>query len=591
MIKKLAQLAPLRKDSRRDSRRDNPLLQVRIPAWRSHASMVVMSLAFLALAGRTAYLQLVTTEYLQQQGESRYMRTLDLPATRGKILDRNGVVLASSLPAKAIWAIPEDVDASKAKLKQLAALLAVSEADLKKKLANDDRSFVYLKRQVDADIAEKIAKLQIEGIHQRKEYKRYYPEGESLAHVVGFTNTEDLGVEGIERGQQGSLAGRSGSRRVIKDRMGRVIEDIEAVREPFDGKDIDLSIDSKVQYLAFAAVRDAVASNRAKAGSAVVLDVRTGEVLALANWPTYNPNQRGRMIEDHQRNRALTDVFEPGSTMKPFTAALALELGKFKPHTVIATAPGKLVIGNRTIGDAHPHGDLTVEQVIQKSSNVGTAKMAMTMQAQELWGMYNSLGFGHAPNLGFPGTRAGVLRPHKNWRAVEQATMSYGHGLSVSLLQMARAYTVFARDGDLIPLTLSRTGQPVDGVRVMKPQTAKSIRKMLEMSVAEGGTAPLANVEGFRVAGKTGTSHKIEGGVYVNKYVSSFVGFAPASDPRVVIAVMIDEPSAGKYYAGEVAAPVFSRITGDVLRTLRVQPDAPFRVQLDKPVEAVKESV
>ncbi len=568
----------------------HPLLRVRLPAHRSQVLMLCVAIGFAALAARVVWLQVFSQEFLQRQGESRYARTIELPASRGKIFDRNGIVLASSLPARAVWAAPEQVEATPAQLVQLARLLKVGETTLRARLADSDRTFVYLKRQVEPDIAAQIAALDIPGIYQQREYKRHYPEGETIAHVVGFTNVEDSGQDGIELAKNTVLAGEPGSRRVIRDRLGRVIEDIGATREPHNGSDLALSIDAKIQYLAFDAMREAVREHKAKAGAAVVLDVRTGEILALTNWPTYDPNSRGQLTGAQLRNRVLTDTFEPGSTMKPFTAALALELGQVRPDTVIQTAPGRLTIGGRTIGDAHPYGALTVEEVIQKSSNVGTAKMALAMPPKKMWEFFTALGFGQAPRIGFPGAVAGRLRPYRNWRPIEQATMSYGHGLSVSLMQVARAYTVFARNGDLVPVSMFRVGKPVDGVQVMRPQTARAVRHMLELAAGPDGTAPLAQIPGYRVAGKTGTAYKQENGRYVRRYVASFVGFAPASDPRVVVAVMIDEPSAGGYYGGMVAAPVFARIAEDALRALRVAPDAPL-AQVVLPADAVKESM
>jgi cell division protein FtsI (penicillin-binding protein 3) len=571
------------------ARRNNPLLGIKLPAFRSHLVMLLIALAFVSLAARAAYLQVFTHTYLQKQGGKRYERSVDLPASRGKIVDRNGQVLASSVPAHAIWAIPDQVDASPEKLRELAKLLGVPERELARKLADEDRTFVYLKRQVEDEAASKIAALNISGIHRRNEYKRIYPEGETLAHVVGFTNVEDVGQEGVELGQQKLLGGRPGMRRVIKDGRGHIVDDLQAIREPMDGRDLSLSVDTKIQFLAHSALRAAVRDHRAKAGAAVVLDVQTGEVLALSNWPTYNPNERGQLSGAQLRNRVITDTFEPGSTMKPFTVALALELGKVRPKTVIQTAPGKLTIGPDTIGDAHMHGPLTVEEVIQKSSNVGTAKMALSMNAREMWDMYVALGFGQAPELGFPGAVAGKVRPHKKWKPIEQATMSYGHGLSVSLMQLARAYMVFARDGEMAPLTLFKPDHPATGTAVIKPETARAVRKMLEMAAGPDGTAPKAQIAGYRVAGKTGTSHKQENGRYVKKYVASFVGFAPASNPRVIVAVMVDEPSNGKHYSGDVAAPLFAKITGDALRALHVAPDAPL-ANLVMPIRGVAES-
>ena len=571
---------PARKSARRD-RADrigfnaNPLLTVALPAWRSKLMLFLLFVGFIALASRTFYLMGgVSTGFLQRQGEARYARTLDIPATRGLITDRNGVVLASSVPARAVWAIPEDVDAGPEQLNTLARLLQMSVGELKRRLADEDRTFVYLRRQVDADAAERIAELKLAGVHSTREFKRHYPEGATNAHVIGFTNVEDRGQEGIELAHERLLAGRAGSRRVIKDRLGRIVDDAW-LREPRDGKEVALSIDNRIQYIAHAALKNALEKSRAKAGAAIVFDVKTGEVLALASLPTFDPNLRGRLAGDAIRNRVLTDTFEPGSTMKPFSIAAALEAGKVKVDTRIQTAPGRLTIGNRTIGDAKPHGMLTVEQVVAQSSNVGTAKIALELPAQTLWDAYTSVGFGQAPRLDFPGAVTGRLRPAKTWRPIEQATISYGHGVSVTLIQLARAYSVFANDGWLVPLTLLRADTAAMPVRAMSSDTARAMRKMLEMAVGPEGTAPAARIPAYRVAGKTGTAYKIKNGQYVKEYVASFVGFAPVSDPRIVVAVMIDEPL-GQYYGGQVAAPVFAAITASALRTLQVSPDAPL---------------
>lgn len=554
----------------------NPLLTVALPAWRSKLLLFMLFVGFVALGGRAFYLMGgVTTDFLQRQGEARYARTLEIPATRGRVTDRNGIVLASSVPARAVWAIPDDVVATPAQVADLARLLGMNPAEVKRRLADEDRSFVYLRRQVDVEVVDRIAALKIPGVHSSREFKRHYPEGPTSAHLVGFTNVEDRGQEGIELAHESTLAGRSGSRRVIKDRLGRVVED-DWLREPVDGRDLALSIDSRVQYIASSALKSAIDKHQAKAGAVIVLDVASGEVLALANWPSYDPNVRGRFAADAIRNRVITDTFEPGSTMKPFAVATALELGKVRPETRIQTAPGRMTIGDRTIGDAHAHGLLTVEEVVAKSSNVGTAKIALDLPAQSLWESYTALGFGQAPRMGFPGAVAGRLRPAKTWRPIEQATISYGHGVSVTLVQMARAYAALARDGELVPLTLTRADTPPAAVRVLSVETARAMRKMLEMAVADDGTAPAARIAGYRVAGKTGTAHKLKSGQYVKEYVASFVGFAPVSDPRVVIAVMIDEPTGGAYYGGQVAAPVFAQIAGASLRTLQIAPDGPL---------------
>jgi len=555
----------------------SPLLIDRVPIWRARLLLGLLLAGFAALIGRAFYLQGVQKDFLIGKGEARYERVIEMPATRGRILDRHGAVLAVSTPVKSVWAIPEDARLSPAQVRQLAALLGIEVRELARKLSSE-RDFVYLKRQIPPDLAEQIAALKLPGIHFQNEYRRYYPAGEVTAHLLGFTGAEDRGQEGIELALDAALAGQPGSRRVIKDRRGQIVEDVESIRAPQDGQDVTLAIDAKLQYLAFSQLKDAVAENRAKAGGIVILDAKSGEILALANLPAYNPNDRSRLSGAQLRNRAFTDSFEPGSTFKPFAVALALDKGLVRFDTPIQTAPGKLSIGPATIHDAHPHGMLTVAQVIQKSSNVGVSKIALNLPSQEMWSMLDKLGFGQPTRIGFPGEAGGRLRPWKHWRPIEQATMSYGHGISVTLIQLARAYQAFARDGDLLPLSLTRVAAaPAVGLRVFSEQTAKEMRAMLEMVVQPGGTAVKAQVPGYRVAGKTGTALKLEGGNYVNKYVAAFVGFAPVSDPRLIVAVMIDEPSAGKYYGGDVAAPVFAAVMGSALRALGIPPDAASR--------------
>ncbi len=552
----------------------SPLLSQPLPAWRARLLLLGLLTSFLTLVGWSLYLQGFNSSFLQEKGASRYSRVIELSATRGRIMDRHGDVLAVSTPVKSIWAIPEDARLQPAQARALAGLLEMDVRELTRKLASE-REFVFIKRQIAPPVAEKIAALNLPGIHEQREYRRYYPSAEVISHMLGFTGAEDVGQEGIELAFQDTLAGKPGSRRVIKDRRGQIVEDVESIKLPLEGKDVTLALDSKIQYLAYANLRQALLDHKAKAGGIVVLDAKTGEVLALVNLPTYNPNNRVRLAGAQLRNRALTDTFEPGSTMKPFTAALALEKGKFRFDSVIQTAPGTLTIGGATIHDAHMHGLLTVAQVIQKSSNVGAAKMALTFPPEEMWRMFDSLGFGTPLKLGFPGEVSGRLRPAKSWHPIEQATMAYGHGISVTLIQLAHAYLAFARDGDLLPLSLTRVETPpLVGKSVFSAQTAHEVRAMLELAVLPGGTAPKAQVHGYRVAGKTGTAHKLDGASYSNKYVASFVGFAPASDPRLIVAVMIDEPSAGIYYGGDVAAPVFSQVMAGSLRALGVAPDA-----------------
>jgi cell division protein FtsI (penicillin-binding protein 3) len=550
---------------------------VRLPVWRARFVAAALVAAFAVLGGRAVYLQAMKTHFLQEKGEARYSRVLEVPATRGRILDRNGEALAVSTPVKSIWAIPSDVQLSKAQAKALGSLLGTEGAALERRLGEAASDFVYLKRQVAPEVAESVHALGIRGIYQQQEYRRYYPGGEVMAHVVGFTGVDDAGQEGMELAHQASLAGRPGSRRVIKDRLGRVVEDVESIRAAQDGGDLVLSIDSKIQNLAYGALKSAVEAHRAKAGALVALDVRTGEVLALANVPSYNPNNRAKLTGAQLRNRAITDLFEPGSTLKPFTVALALESGRVSPSTSIATGPGKLTLANYTIHDVHPAASMTVAQVLQKSSNVGVAKLALAMPRESMWELFHRVGFGAAPQLAFPGAAAGRLRGHRTWRPIEQATMAYGHGISVSLLQLARAYTVFASDGELMPLTLVKTATAASGEKVLSAESARAVRAMLELAVQSGGTGQRARIMGWRVAGKTGTAHKLENGSYsANRYLASFVGLAPASAPRLVVAVMIDEPSAGQHYGGTVAAPVFAQVVQGALRLMRVPHDAPL---------------
>ena len=556
----------------------NPALQLRLPLWRSRMMLALVFAGFMALIARAMYLQAWNNDFLQAKGESRYSRVLEISATRGKITDRHGEILASSTPVKSVWAIPEDVKASAEQLAQLAAALQLPPEELNQKLAQADREFVYLKRQLPPEQAERVTQLNLAGIHQQREFRRFYPAGDVAAHVLGFTGIDGEGQEGIELAYQKDLVGKPGSRRVIKDRRGNIIEDVAGVTTPREGRDLALSIDSKIQFLAYSQLKNAVEAHKAKAGGIIVLDARTGEVLALANLPAYNPNNRSALTGAQLRNRVLTDTFEPGSTIKPFTAALALDLARVRPDTVIQTGQGKLTIGTSTISDSHPYGALTVAEIIQKSSNVGTARLAQKMSAEEMWESFHKAGFGVAPQVQFPGAVAGKVRAAKTWRPIEQVTMSYGYGLSASLLQLARAYTVFARDGDMVPLTFIKADGPALGTPVFSSATARAVRLMLEMAAGPAGTAPRAQVMGFRVAGKTGTAHKQEHGGYAeHKYRASFVGFAPASDPRIVVAVMLDEPSAGKYFGGEVAAPVFSAVAGGALRQLGVAPDAPMK--------------
>jgi cell division protein FtsI (penicillin-binding protein 3) len=563
----------------------SPLLASKTPVWRSKLIVASIAFGFLILAARAIDVQVIDNSFFQHQGEVRFVRTLELPADRGRILDRNGLILASDIPSPSIWVVPEDVDRDdpvvKAKLKKVAALLELPQKDLDRKLDDDDKTFVWLKRQVDEEVASKIAALEIKGIHLRKEYKRKYPMGEAAAHIAGFTNVENTGQEGIELAFNKELAGKDGSRRVIKDRLGAVVEDIGEQEPPIEGHDIQLSLDDRIQSVAYEKLRDAVIANKARAGSAVVVDAVTGELLAMANYPSFDPNDRRKLTGEQLRNRAMTDVFEPGSTMKPITVATALSLGRVTPKTIIDTNPGYITVAGATIHDDENFGVLTVEGVIQKSSNVGATKISQRMSAQEMWDSFTALGFGQKPQTVFPGAVTGRLRPWKSWRPVEQATMSYGYGLSASLFQIAHAYTAFAHDGQILPVSLLKSTAAPVGVPVFTPEIAAAVRKMMHMAAAPGGTAPLAQTEGYSVGGKTGTAHKQVGKGYASdKYRAWYTGMAPIDKPRVIVAVMIDEPSAGKYFGGLVAAPVFSQVVQQTLRILDVLPDLAVNPQV-----------
>ncbi len=569
-----------------------PTVALKLPRWRARILFAGVMAAFAVMLGRAFYLQGVHDDFLQARGEARFTRVIEIPASRGVITDRDGEPLAISTPVESVWASREDVRMTDAQAAALAKLLETDVTGIRKRLAESTRDFVFLKRQLPPDQAARVLQLKIPGVLLQREYRRYYPAGEVAAHLIGFNNVEDDGQEGIELAYQEWLAGKPGSRRVIKDKRGQIIEDIESLRVPQQGRDLALSIDQKIQYLAYRELKAAVAQHKAKAGSAIVIDVQTGEVLALVNLPAFNPNNRGKLTGQQTRNRAIIDLYEPGSTMKAFTIAAGLEAGIVSPESIIQTGPGSLTIGPNTIRDVNPLGALTVTQVLQKSSNVGSAKIALQLPSATLWQSFSDAGFGLPTKVGFPGEGHGRLRAPKTWRPIEQATMSYGHGLSVTLLQIARAYSIFATDGEMRPTSIVRVDSPPPATRVISVETARRVREMLELATGPGGTAPRAQVAGYRVAGKTGTARKIENGVYVSRYVASFIGFAPASAPRVIVAVMIDEPSNGAYYGGAVAAPIFSQITAGTLRMLGVAHDAPVNnIVLPPPGVEVKEEV
>ena len=557
-------------------RGEESLLLVPIPAARSKWVFFIFFAALVCVGLKAFWLQCgISTDFLKKQGEARYARTLPVPAQRGQIVDRNGVVLASTIPARSVWADPQEaLELKHEDFVKLAGILEIEPEIIERKIeSRRGKSFVYIDRQIEVEKGEAVRALNLAGIHVSNEVRRNYPDGPISAHIVGFTDSDNNGREGIELADNQELSGQQGSRRVIRDRLGRIVEDVW-VKEGAVGSDVVLSIDSRLQFIAHKALAAAVERHAAKAGAVVVADVRTGEVLAMSSWPTYDPNSRRSVKFENIRNRVITDTFEPGSTMKPFAIAKALDLGIVRPDTLVQTAPGKLTIGDRTIGDTHDYGMITVSQVVAKSSNIGTSKIALEMSPETLWNMYSSLGFGQAPEVGLPGAASGRLRPAKSWRPIEQATISYGHGISVSLLQLVRAYTALARNGDVIDLTFKRTYAPAKGEQIFRPEVARQMRAMMTQTVKAGGTARRVSVQGYTIAGKTGTANKIENGEYVDKYVASFVGMAPAGQPRIIVAVMVDEPTQGSHYGGTVAAPVFNEVTASALQLIGVHPDA-----------------
>ena len=561
---------------KRSKERDKEWRALEISQKRSHMVLGALVGIFVVCFLRAGYLQCFNTEFLQKQGEVRYAKTLEIAAGRGQIYDRNGVVLAASLPARSIWATTNLVTATPQQISQLSDLLGVSERTLQKRLSRKD-AFVNLARQVDMDVVRQVQAMHLEGLTYSPDVKRHYPGGEVSAHIVGFNNREDHGQEGVELANDKTLTGQNGARRVIRDRLGHVIEEMWT-QEPVPGQDLHLSIDSRIQYIAYSAVRNAVEKHQAKAGAVVVADSITGEILALVSWPGFDPNDRSTFAFEKIRNRVVTDTYEPGSIMKPFAIAKASDMGIVRPDSLIQTSPGSIRVADRKISDTKDFGLLTVSQVIAKSSNVGTVKIAMQIPAQTLWETYSRLGFGQAPQVGFPGAVAGRLRPAKTWGPVEQATISYGYGLSTSLMQIAQAYTVFARNGDVIPLTLMKQDHPAVGEQIYRPEVARQMRAMMMTTVHRGGTASRLKVTGYTVAGKTGTVYKVKNGEYVKDYVASFVGVAPATQPRLVVAVMIDEPKDSGHVGGVVAAPVFGEVVEAALRTMLVNPDDPMMV-------------
>lgn len=532
-----------------------------------------------SMVARAAYLQLIHDDFLQEQGNERFLRVAEVPAHRGMILDRNGEPLAVSSPVDSIWANPKELVEQRERWPALAAALGLRVEELAEKLAgNEDRQFVYLRRHLAPNLAQQILQLKIPGIYSKREYRRYYPDAEVTSHLLGFTDIDDAGQEGLEKTFEKQLHGIPGRKRVIQDRLGRVVEDVENIRAPQPGKPIVLSIDRRLQYLAYRALKTAVMENKASAGSAVIVDVQTGEILAMVDQPAGNPNNRADLKGELLRNRAVTDIYEPGSTMKAFTVALALESGKWTPRTLVSTSPGTLRVGRYTVRDTHNYGLIDVTHVISKSSNVGASKIALSMPMEWLWKLYKEVGFGSVTGVGLIGEQPGILHHFSKWGGeIGHANHSFGYGLSITMLQLAQAYCVLAADGIRRPLTILKRDQPLgpsEERRVLSARAVRQVRAMLEEAVTKEGTGVKASVPGYRVAGKTGTVHKIVNGRYAsNRYFSLFAGMVPASNPRLVMVIIVDEPKGGAYYGGAVAAPVFGKTMGGVLRILNITPD------------------
>ncbi|HKV97896.1 MAG TPA: penicillin-binding transpeptidase domain-containing protein [Gammaproteobacteria bacterium] len=543
--------------------------------WRSALVLAVFLLLATALLGRAVYLQMFDEQFLQAQGKERHLRVVQIPAHRGMILDRNGQPLAVSTPVDSIWMDPQELAGAETRVPQLAHALGMPSADLRTLLRqNRDKEFVYLQRGLDPYAAKRVTALDIPGVYSQREYRRYYPAGEVASQVLGFTNVDDVGQEGLELAYNDWLQGTPGAERVIVDRYGHWVQDVESLRAPRPGKDLVSSLDLRVQYLAYRALKQAVQQQGARSGSIIVMDAKTGEVLAMANQPSFNPNNRADYAPASYRNRAVTDQFEPGSSMKPFSILAALLSGRYTPNTVVNTAPGFYKVSGYTIRDDSDYGAIDLTTVLEKSSNVGASKIALTLPPQLLWNTLSAFGFGQLSGSGFPGEVPGSLPPYRSWSQARQATISYGYGVAVTALQLADAYDIIADNGVRIPSSFVRVDAPPRGQQVIPAPVMVTLRRMLETVVSNEGTGRLADVAGYRVAGKTGTAHIAQHGGYSDTdYISVFCGMAPASDPRLVTVVVIREPSRGEYYAGTVAAPVFARVMSGALRLLDIAPD------------------
>ncbi|WP_202405611.1 MULTISPECIES: peptidoglycan D,D-transpeptidase FtsI family protein [Gammaproteobacteria] len=542
-------------------------------SWRHLLVLVAVLGSAAAVGARLVELQVLDNEFLREQGEARTARVEPIDANRGVIRDRHGEPLAISTPVKTLWANPGELPSDHPAIPRLAEAAELDAAQLRERLAsNSEREFLYLRRKVQPALAREVMELEVPGVYSRREYRRYYPAGEVTSHVIGFTNIDEQGQEGMELSFNHWLAGEKGSKRVLRDNRGRTIRDLGPIREAHPGNDLNLSLDLRLQYLAYRELKAAVEAHGARGGTVVMLDVDSGEILAMANQPALNPNDRGQRDPARVRNRAITDLYEPGSTVKPFTAAAALESGEFTPETVINTSPGYRQMGAYTIRDHHDYGRLSLAEIIVRSSNVGISRVASELSGERLQNLFYSVGFGQSTGIGFPGESVGILPASVNLRPVEVAALSYGYGLSVNALQMAQAYMTLANGGIRYPVTLLKNDEAPKGHRVMSQETARQVRAMLAR-VVEEGTGTRADQGIYRLAGKTGTVHLVGASGYeADQYKALFAGMGPVDDPQVVTVVTVDAPSRTEYYGGEVAAPIFGRIMGDALRLLNVSP-------------------
>ncbi len=554
---------------------DNLNRRVYTEHWRYSLVVFCLMLAFVLLGARAFYLQVLGKDYLQAQGQARYVRDVTVKANRGRILDRNGQTLAVSTPVDSVWANPQEFGNAAERWSELAEELGIKLKTIEEKFEKyKNKEFMYLKRHLAPADAQKIMEMEITGVNLQREYKRFYPAGPVAAHVIGFTNIDEQGQEGIELAYDKHLTGKDGRKLILRDRVGNVVENIESIEPAIDGKDLHLSIDARIQHLSQRYLKAAVVEHKAEAGTAIVLDAQTGEILAMVNEPSFNPNNRKDFDSEKFRNRAVTDMLEPGSTTKPFTVAMGLQSGRFHPDTLIDTTPGYMTVGRRTIKDTHNYGLIDVSKVVIKSSNVGVTKIAMSFPVEKFRSLLADLGYGSSTRVGLPGEINGILPDRKKWRPIEHATLSYGYGFSVTPVQIARAYTVLATDGRRLPVSILKQEKAPDGDQVIAPEVVSQLRSMMKKVVSTEGTARRAAMDKYSAAGKTGTAHKLINGRYAEeRYTSAFAGFAPADDPRLIMVVVVDDPRGEHYYGGRVAAPVFRNVMAESLRLMNVPPD------------------